>query len=243
MKSTKNQKGFSTVEYLLVFVIVGLIAFVGWYVWNANNNSSKVLSAATKEALVQPSKKIASPTSSTLSKTSVTSTPSSTQPSTAATKSSSVSAPSKSSSATVTTPAVSPAPQSFALSYLNNDGAPNTNVPANQASFVMPCYKGAGSTGNGSYTITAETSQGNVQVAMCWYQMFNTTVLPSNTAARLYLADSQYIDVPLKGGGAVYQAPCNGSPATGPTVPVNISGTTVNVQICSNYRFATTPVY
>jgi hypothetical protein len=244
MKKINNQKGFVAVEYLLVAVIACLIAFVGWYVWNARVNSNKYLDAAAKETSVQTYKKIASPITTINSKSTTTPT---TQPSATATQAvtstKSTSSTSTSKTSTAPAPASSPGPTAFTLSYLDNSGAPNTNIPANQSSFTMPCYKGAGSTSNGSYTITAATSQGNTQVTMCYYQSFTTTILPSNTAARLYLADSQYIDVPLKGGGDAYQASCNGSPATGPTVPVNISGTIVNVQICSNYRFATTPIY
>jgi type II secretory pathway pseudopilin PulG len=41
-----NQKGFSAVEGLLVFVIVAIIGFVGWYVWHSKNNTNQSLSAA-----------------------------------------------------------------------------------------------------------------------------------------------------------------------------------------------------
>ena len=43
-----NQKGFSGVEGLLTLVIVGLIAFVGWYVWSTNSKSNQTLTNANK---------------------------------------------------------------------------------------------------------------------------------------------------------------------------------------------------
>jgi type II secretory pathway pseudopilin PulG len=46
----KNQKGFSHVETLLLLVIVGIIAGVGWYVWNANSQTNKNLDSAVNSA-------------------------------------------------------------------------------------------------------------------------------------------------------------------------------------------------
>lgn len=37
-----NEKGFSTVEALLLIVIVGIIGFAGWYVWHTRANSKSV---------------------------------------------------------------------------------------------------------------------------------------------------------------------------------------------------------
>ena len=34
-----NQKGFGTVELIIVLVVVGLLGFAGWYVWQKNNKS------------------------------------------------------------------------------------------------------------------------------------------------------------------------------------------------------------
>lgn len=36
----ENQKGFSTIEALLIAVLMGLIGFVGWYVWQNKQRSS-----------------------------------------------------------------------------------------------------------------------------------------------------------------------------------------------------------
>ncbi|MBI2589068.1 hypothetical protein HYW35_02610 [Candidatus Saccharibacteria bacterium] len=44
----KNQKGFSAVEGLLILIIVGLLGFVGWYVWNSNNKAGQ--QTLTKQA-------------------------------------------------------------------------------------------------------------------------------------------------------------------------------------------------
>ena len=43
---SNKEKGFSAVEGLLIFVIVALIGFVGWYVWQAKQNVDKDLSVA-----------------------------------------------------------------------------------------------------------------------------------------------------------------------------------------------------
>lgn len=43
---SKNQKGFSAVEALLILVIAGIIGGVGWYVWNANQQTNKTLDTA-----------------------------------------------------------------------------------------------------------------------------------------------------------------------------------------------------
>jgi uncharacterized protein HemX len=47
MASThKNQRGFSTVEGVLVVVALALIGFVGWYVYHTKQTSDKALNAA-----------------------------------------------------------------------------------------------------------------------------------------------------------------------------------------------------
>lgn len=50
----KNQKGFSAVEGLLILIIVGLIGFTGWYVWQAKQNADKTLNAAATTASNTP---------------------------------------------------------------------------------------------------------------------------------------------------------------------------------------------
>jgi hypothetical protein len=41
-----NQRGFSLVEGLLIFIAVALIAFVGYYIWHSNQTTNKVVSAS-----------------------------------------------------------------------------------------------------------------------------------------------------------------------------------------------------
>ena len=43
----KNQRGFSTVEGVLVVIVVAVIGFVGWYVYHTKQNSDTALNAAT----------------------------------------------------------------------------------------------------------------------------------------------------------------------------------------------------
>lgn len=45
-KIGKSQAGFSAVEVVLLIVIVGVIGFVGWYVYHAKQNSDTVLNSA-----------------------------------------------------------------------------------------------------------------------------------------------------------------------------------------------------
>lgn len=46
MKS--SQKGFSVIEGLLLLVILGLLGFVGWYVYTSSNQTKETLNAADK---------------------------------------------------------------------------------------------------------------------------------------------------------------------------------------------------
>lgn len=39
----KNNRGFTVVEGLLILVIVGMLGYVGWYVWNTNNKTLDTL--------------------------------------------------------------------------------------------------------------------------------------------------------------------------------------------------------
>lgn len=48
-----NQKGFSTVELVLVLIIVGLVGFIGWYVWDTKkdtDNESSTTQTSTSTA-------------------------------------------------------------------------------------------------------------------------------------------------------------------------------------------------
>jgi type II secretory pathway pseudopilin PulG len=42
----KQENGFSAVEALLIVIIVGMLAGVGWYVWHANSQANSVLDKA-----------------------------------------------------------------------------------------------------------------------------------------------------------------------------------------------------
>jgi hypothetical protein len=46
----RDQKGFSSVEGLLILIIVGLIGFVGWYVWNSKNKTGETISNTNKSS-------------------------------------------------------------------------------------------------------------------------------------------------------------------------------------------------
>ena len=41
-----NQKGFSAIETVLVLVIVGLVAFIAWYVFKSSSDTDTTLSTA-----------------------------------------------------------------------------------------------------------------------------------------------------------------------------------------------------
>lgn len=48
MKSiNRNQSGFSTIEIILIIVIVGAIGLIGWFVYHTKQNSDKTLNQAT----------------------------------------------------------------------------------------------------------------------------------------------------------------------------------------------------
>jgi hypothetical protein len=47
MKTLKNSHGFSVVHSLLVFVVVGIVGFTGWYVINANKQASSGLNTVS----------------------------------------------------------------------------------------------------------------------------------------------------------------------------------------------------
>ncbi|MDB5163622.1 MAG: hypothetical protein JWS12_239 [Candidatus Saccharibacteria bacterium] len=64
-----NQKGFSAVEGLLILVIVSVIGFIGWYVWNSNKKTTTSYNnaAATNQA-ASTTKKSTSAASETAAK-------------------------------------------------------------------------------------------------------------------------------------------------------------------------------
>ncbi len=47
MNKNKKQSGFSAVEGLLILILVGLVSFIGYYVWNANKESSDISTPQT----------------------------------------------------------------------------------------------------------------------------------------------------------------------------------------------------
>jgi Tfp pilus assembly protein PilV len=50
MLMDKNQKGFSVVEILIIVVVLGLIGFGGWYVWNRNSTKKSEGTKTTQQA-------------------------------------------------------------------------------------------------------------------------------------------------------------------------------------------------
>lgn len=229
----KKQSGFAPLMIIIILVIVvGTIGVTSWKVVSLYHHQRLAATSRTANQSAPRTTKVATTTATqvqTTANTPATGTKSTTQ----------------STAYTPNTVAKLPAPTAFALSYLLNSGAPVQNIPAGVTSYTMTCYKGGGSGSSNTYVITAETTNGNVQVSMCYYQSFEATLVP-NQYARLNLADGNYIDVPLKGGGLDYQPTCSNGPANGPIVPVDINnggGAIVNVQLCSGYKFMTSPVY
>src|SRR4051812_2710121 len=43
MKLPKNQRGFSAVEAILILVIISILGFAGWFVYNAQKSTNKAL--------------------------------------------------------------------------------------------------------------------------------------------------------------------------------------------------------
>ncbi|HEY5442222.1 MAG TPA: hypothetical protein VIJ68_01650 [Candidatus Saccharimonadales bacterium] len=56
MSTNTNQRGFSTVEGLLILIIVLLIGFIGYYVWHAQKSASDTLNSASKASQSSPTK-------------------------------------------------------------------------------------------------------------------------------------------------------------------------------------------
>lgn len=49
-KLNRDQSGFSALEAILLCIIVGIVGFTGWYVWQAKQTASKTLDEASKSA-------------------------------------------------------------------------------------------------------------------------------------------------------------------------------------------------
>ncbi len=47
-KNIKNQQGFSSVEAILIVVIIAIIGFAGWYVYNANKKANNTIDTASQ---------------------------------------------------------------------------------------------------------------------------------------------------------------------------------------------------
>ena len=45
----KKQRGFSLVEGLLIFIVIGAVGFGGWYVWDKNQDDSAINSDSSKQ--------------------------------------------------------------------------------------------------------------------------------------------------------------------------------------------------
>lgn len=48
-----KQAGFSAIEALLIIIVIGLLVFVGWYVWHARKTSPQLLQQ-TKQTVITP---------------------------------------------------------------------------------------------------------------------------------------------------------------------------------------------
>lgn len=53
----KNSNGFGALEGLLVIVLVGIIGFAGWYVWNAKESTDKTIAATNKTSQTMANRK------------------------------------------------------------------------------------------------------------------------------------------------------------------------------------------
>jgi len=63
MKKFSKQSGFAFVEILLIFIILGIVGFTGWYVWHSKQNANKSYnsSSASSQEKAKPSSKKKSP--------------------------------------------------------------------------------------------------------------------------------------------------------------------------------------
>jgi prepilin-type N-terminal cleavage/methylation domain-containing protein len=53
MARRQKQSGFTVVEVLLVLILIAIVAFAGYYVWNSQQNSDKPANTASKNATTQ----------------------------------------------------------------------------------------------------------------------------------------------------------------------------------------------
>jgi type II secretory pathway pseudopilin PulG len=56
----KNQKGFAVLEGLLVLIIIGMLAGIGWYVMRASKNTNNILNSASTSSTKSAAKKTSS---------------------------------------------------------------------------------------------------------------------------------------------------------------------------------------
>lgn len=60
-----HQTGFAAIEAVLILVVVGIIGFTGWFVWNAKQNADKSLDAANSSEQAKIKAKKAAETNQT----------------------------------------------------------------------------------------------------------------------------------------------------------------------------------
>jgi predicted lipoprotein with Yx(FWY)xxD motif len=61
----KHQRGYSLIETVLILVIVGLIAFIAWYVFHTKSNTETSLDTSAASQTTVPKKKTSSSTPTT----------------------------------------------------------------------------------------------------------------------------------------------------------------------------------
>lgn len=52
-----NQSGFSVIEGLLIFVIIGIVGFTGWFIWHSKQSTDKTLDKGNQSTFVGTAKK------------------------------------------------------------------------------------------------------------------------------------------------------------------------------------------
>ena len=66
-----NQEGFSAVEAILIILIVGIISFAGWFVWNSQKQTSKTIDESNKSSSAATSTKKTTVSNATASSSTV----------------------------------------------------------------------------------------------------------------------------------------------------------------------------